>query len=136
MPQSAKKPCSKPGCPNLTNGGYCGKHHKQKEREYENSRESAAKRGYTREWYAAVAVWRARDPENREFCVECKKMGILEPGPITDHIVPHKGDWKLFWDQDNWEPMCEHHHNSKTAKETDGFGKNILHNQSPSYKIK
>jgi 5-methylcytosine-specific restriction protein A len=35
----------------------------------------------------------------------------------TDHIIPHKGDLDLFWDSDNWQSLCERHHNAKSAKE-------------------
>lgn len=36
---------------------------------------------------------------------------------VGDHIVPHRGDQKLFWDRSNWKPLCEHHHNVKTMTE-------------------
>ncbi|WP_196941894.1 hypothetical protein [Pseudooceanicola algae] len=29
---------------------------------------------------------------------------------MTDHIVPHKGDQRLFWDKNNWQPCCAWHH--------------------------
>lgn len=34
-----------------------------------------------------------------------------------DHIKPHRGDQKLFWDRGNWQPLCVHHHNVKTMTE-------------------
>ena len=39
---------------------------------------------------------------------------------MVDHIIPHKGDKQLFWDESNWQPMCETHHNIKTATEDRG----------------
>lgn len=36
---------------------------------------------------------------------------------VVDHIKPHRGDQKLFWDRRNWQPLCEHHHNVKTMTE-------------------
>lgn len=36
---------------------------------------------------------------------------------VVDHIIPHRGDQKLFWDRGNWQPLCEHHHNVKTMTE-------------------
>ncbi len=36
---------------------------------------------------------------------------------VVDHIKPHRGDKKLFWDRGNWQPLCEHHHNVKTMTE-------------------
>lgn len=42
---------------------------------------------------------------------------------IVDHIIPHKGDKQLFWDRDNWQPLCKKHHDRKTATEDGGFGR-------------
>ena len=25
---------------------------------------------------------------------------------MVDHIIPHRGDMKLFWDRKNWQPMA------------------------------
>jgi 5-methylcytosine-specific restriction protein A len=46
----------------------------------------------------------------------------------VDHIVPHKGDMRLFWDPRNHQGLCERCHNSKTAREDGGFG----HKQAPA----
>ena len=27
-----------------------------------------------------------------------------------DHIIPHRGDRKLFWDRDNWQALCKSCH--------------------------
>ena len=34
-----------------------------------------------------------------------------------DHIVPHRGDMRLFWDESNWQPLCKRHHDVKTRNE-------------------
>jgi 5-methylcytosine-specific restriction protein A len=26
---------------------------------------------------------------------------------VVDHIVPHRGDKKLFWDSSNWQALCD-----------------------------
>ncbi len=39
-----------------------------------------------------------------------------------DHIVPHKGDRKLFFDESNWQALCKSCHSRKTAAEDGGFG--------------
>ena len=36
---------------------------------------------------------------------------------VVDHIIPHKGNRKLFWDMNNWQPLCKFHHDQKTATE-------------------
>ena len=35
---------------------------------------------------------------------------------VTDHIIPHKGDFKLFWKEDNYIPLCHKCHNYVTSK--------------------
>ena len=35
----------------------------------------------------------------------------------VDHIIPHKGDRKLFWDKTNWQALCKPCHDAKTARE-------------------
>ena len=43
--------------------------------------------------------------------------GKITEATVVDHIIPHRGDMKLFWDKSNWQPLCEHHHNVKTMTE-------------------
>lgn len=40
-----------------------------------------------------------------------------EPATDLDHIVPHKGNLKLFWDVNNWQSLCHRCHSKKTMKE-------------------
>jgi 5-methylcytosine-specific restriction protein A len=37
-------------------------------------------------------------------------MGRLEPAVLVDHVVPHKGDPVLMWDEGNWQASCRWHH--------------------------
>ena len=48
---------------------------------------------------------------------KCYEEGHITMATVVDHIVPHRGDQKLFWDRGNWQPLCEHHHNVKTMTE-------------------
>lgn len=41
----------------------------------------------------------------------CQKVGIIKQAEVVDHIIPHREDLNLFWDQDNWQPLCKEHHN-------------------------
>ena len=36
---------------------------------------------------------------------------------VVDHIIPHRGDRILFWDQNNWQPLCKPCHDRKTGEE-------------------
>lgn len=120
MPKRSKKPCSKVGCQNLIDGNsrYCDEH-KNLLYKYDEERGTAAQRGYDARWRKARKRFLMRNP----ICVECKKSGMLGVATVVDHVVPHKGDPILFWDQSNWQGLCEHHHNKKTATEDGGFGR-------------
>lgn len=50
-------------------------------------------------------------------CVKCYEGSHITMATVVDHIKPHRGDQKLFWDRGNWQPLCEHHHNVKTMTE-------------------
>ncbi len=39
---------------------------------------------------------------------------------MVDHKIPHKGDQKLFWDRDNWQPLCKACHDSVKRREEQG----------------
>jgi hypothetical protein len=40
---------------------------------------------------------------------------------VVDHIVPHRGDMKLFWDSGNWQSLCKTCHDSfKQRQEKSG----------------
>ena len=51
------------------------------------------------------------------LCEICKAGGELSPATVVDHIVPHRGDMQLFWDQNNWQPLCKDCHDRKTGME-------------------
>lgn len=119
MPSKPKRPCSYRGCPELTDGQYCELHKKEKHQRYDNRRGTAAQRGYDSRWRKARKYYLQRHP----LCVECEKNGSVTPATVVDHIIPHKGDKNLFWDHDNWQPLCESCHNAKTAKEDMGMWK-------------
>ncbi|WP_324290694.1 AAA family ATPase [Ancylobacter sp. SL191] len=43
------------------------------------------------------------------------------PATVVDHIIPHRGDSKLFWSRSNWQALCvTHHSRSKQAAEKGG----------------
>ncbi len=77
----------------------------QKRRRVETDarRPSARDRGYTTKWEHARREFLRLHPR----CAFCGK-----PANVVDHIVPHKGDMKLFWRHSNWQPLCERCHNS------------------------
>ncbi|GED04426.1 hypothetical protein BAT02nite_40700 [Bacillus atrophaeus] len=90
------KPCSEPCCSNLTRVSYC-EQHKRTKPAYDQYRESAAKRVYNGKWRQARLGYLSKHP----FCVSCMMEGRRVPATVVDHIKPHKGDMKLFWDSSN-----------------------------------
>ncbi len=55
------------------------------------------------------------------LCAECERAGRVVAGTEVDHIVPHRGDKRLFWDRSNWQTLCRACHSRKTAVEDSGF---------------
>lgn len=106
MPMKPKKPCKHPGCPLLTHETYCEFHVKL----HVNDRASANERGYSSKWQSA----RKRFLANHPLCKECEREGKLTQATVVDHIKPHRGDEKLFWDVSNWQPLCKKCHDKKT----------------------
>ena len=122
MPQRPLKPCSAPACSALVRGKrYCDKHAhlaEQGKRHHDRQRGSSAKRGYGYQWQKA----RARFLQSHPLCVKCQEKGRVTAATDVDHIVPHRGDMTLFWDESNWQALCHSHHSEKTASEDSGFG--------------
>ena len=125
MPSRPKSICRYPGCGRLIDSGsYCERHQKvEKEQKalFDKRRQSSHERGYSYQWRKARQLFLLESP----LCIECEKQGRLTAATVVDHIVPHKGDQFLFWDESNWAPLCTSCHNRKTAREDGGFG-NLL----------
>ena len=110
MPVFPLKHCAFPGCGALFrgSGSYCEKH----------KQIAQDQRGYSSAWRKAREGFLARHP----FCVQCEAEGFPRLAAVVDHVIPHKGDKQLFWDRNNWQPLCKRHHDLKTAAEDGGFG--------------
>lgn len=91
------------------------KHKKEARRLYDRqrSRIQEYRKWYNTERWKAVRkiVWN-RNP----LCVECQKLGVVREATDIDHIVPHRGDYDLFWDIDNLQGLCKSCHSSKTGR--------------------
>ena len=112
MPLKPKRPCAYPGCPSLSHGYYCLEHERKVEMEYNKKRGSASKQGYGVQWRRA----RKRYLAEYHLCVMCLKEDKVVPATVVDHVIAHKGDMGLFWDKNNWQALCKHCHDTKTAK--------------------
>ena len=74
---------------------------------------STSSRGYGSRWQKA----RKRYLNAHPLCVECMKVGKYVRATDVDHVMPHRGDLDLFWDENNWQALCHSCHSRKTRSE-------------------
>lgn len=77
---------------------------------------NSAQRGYGGKWRKAREAYLKKHP----LCVYCKRQGHTTVATVVDHIKPHRGDSKLFWDRTNWQPLCKQCHDSVKKREENG----------------
>jgi 5-methylcytosine-specific restriction enzyme A len=68
---------------------------------------------YDYQWAQASKRWLAEHP----LCAEHLRQGKVHPAECVDHVIPHRGNRKLFWDRKNWQSLCISCNSKKTAKE-------------------
>ncbi|WP_333822423.1 HNH endonuclease [Pinisolibacter sp.] len=81
---------------------------KERKARHDEQRPSARERGYDGKWQQARAAFLAKHPK-------CAKCG--EPATVVDHVIPHRGDKRLFWQRSNWQPLCVSCHSSRKQSE-------------------
>ena len=82
-------------------------------RALDRERPSAARRGYGPRWREGTRRLPGAAPAVRRL----PGPGPRGAGDVVDHVVPHRGDQQLFWDESNWAPACKPCHDAKTARE-------------------
>jgi len=81
-----------------------------------DTRKSACKRGYDRQWRKRRLLFLNEHP----CCIHCQKKGFYEPATEVDHIKPlHAGGSN---EDNNLQPLCHSCHSSKTARENASGG--------------
>lgn len=118
MPRKPKRPCSYPGCPELTDGRYCEKHQKQENARYEKyDRDPAVRRRYGRAWK------RIRDSyvKTHPFCEQCYKNGIIVPVDEVHHKIPLSEGGTH--DRNNLIALCKRCHSKIHAQRGDRWHK-------------
>jgi 5-methylcytosine-specific restriction endonuclease McrA len=120
MAMSALRPCAHFGCGELVREGRCPKHSTEVRQREEAKRASRQERGYGPRWEASRKGYLARHTR----CVLCN-----ERATVVDHIVPHNGNWDLFWafkdkpgQPANVRALCATCHNKKTATSDGRWG--------------
>jgi 5-methylcytosine-specific restriction endonuclease McrA len=73
-----------------------------------------------RAWYS-TARWQAlRRKVLLRDLFTCSKCGRLEGNTsllVCDHIKPHRGDERLFWDETNLQTLCKSCHDTIKQQE-------------------
>lgn len=112
MPKKPKRPCSHPGCPELTDGRYCAAHQKLADKQYEKyDRDPESKKRYGRTWKRIRDRYIAAHP----LCEQCKKDGKLTPAEEIHHIKPlSQGGTHA---EENLMALCTSCHSEITARE-------------------
>lgn len=79
---------------------------KDRWRRGDDRRGSSTARGYGYRWQRTSKGWL----RSRALCVANEANGFIVPADLVDHIIPHKGDMKLFWDPSNWQSLSHDAH--------------------------
>jgi len=75
---------------------------------------------YNYQWQQARLQFLKEHP----FCAHCRERGLFVAATVVDHITPHNGDPRLFWDRSNWQPLCKPCHDGwKQKQEAEMFGR-------------
>ena len=117
MPYLPKKCCVYPNCGMLvpSKERYCEEHAKKVSKDYEQTRETAVKRGYTKRWQKIRKIKLAQDPMCE--CNACREQRLA--ANIVHHI---DGNPKNNASR-NLMSMNDSCHNRLHAKRGDRFGK-------------
>jgi 5-methylcytosine-specific restriction protein A len=127
MSTGALRPCLVPKCPEFAGPrGRCQRH----SREHEHYRGSSTARGYGKRWQALAKRFKQNyplcgmRPDDQQpvmsACYDLRvsshgKLGIVA-ADVVDHVVPHKGDRRLMWDEHgNLQSLCFSCHGRKSA---------------------
>ena len=115
MPRKPKRPCSYPGCPELTGGSYCNKHQSKMDKQYNKyQRDPDSNKRYGRAWKRI----RDRYVKAHPLCEECEKQGRLTPVEEVHHIKPlSKGGGN---EASNLMSLCGSCHRKITAESREG----------------
>lgn len=117
MPRKPKRPCSYPGCPELTEGRYCEEHAAMMNKQYEKyNRDPDTRRRYGRAWKRIRDKYVAAHP----LCEMCQKNGKLTPTEEVHHILPlSRGGTHA---ESNLMALCKSCHSEITARDGDRWG--------------
>jgi 5-methylcytosine-specific restriction enzyme A len=111
--------CLEPGCGAIVSSGRCAVH----ARTADLARGSRHARGYDNRWARRSRLFRARFPIcgmrpglRPPVMSRCYDEDRVTLAAVVDHVVPHKGNRALFWDEvGNWQSLCAACHSRKSS---------------------
>jgi 5-methylcytosine-specific restriction endonuclease McrA len=84
------------------------KYDQERKARFDQQRPSARERGYDSKWQKEAKAFLALHPY-------CRMCGA--PSRVVDHVIPHRGDKRLFWQRSNWQALCTPCHSSRKQRE-------------------
>lgn len=95
---------------------------------WRTDKQTSTQRGYGYRWQQYRNGWLRRHSlcgdrlnERSPQHSQCARDGRAVPGTDVDHIIPHRGDQSLFWDETNHQTLCSTCHKTiKAAAEQTG----------------
>ena len=139
------RPCSTPGCPELTPCGPCEQHRRARQREHDERRGTTTARGYDADHRRLRVLcferdgWRCVDCGWEPQIIRAKRLGGIEmPSPSValeglriaficgerhlhaDHQIPIEEQPDLRLDLNNLRTRCDACHRAKTRRESVG----------------
>lgn len=80
---------------------------RERKARHDAQRPTARERGYTTKWERERAEYLKAHPR-------CTMCGA--PSRVVDHVTPHRGDRRLFWQRSNWQALCTPCHSSRKQR--------------------
>jgi HNH endonuclease. len=128
MPSKPKRPCIKPGCPNLTSERYCKDHAhlaEQQQRDRHKQYDTYQRDKQTAAFYRSVAWKRVREQRlmmDHGLCQECLRKQRIAQATEVDHVIPIRVRWDLRLTISNLRSLCHRCHMIKTAEDRRVYG--------------
>lgn len=118
--------CHYAGCSLISKNYYCNKHQliaDKKKEEHKKMLFKGTQRTSSKPYHQLYNCKKWRVIRSNFLKVHCVCIICGGKATIADHIIPHKGDERLFYNENNLQPMCWRCHSAKTLKENNYFKK-------------
>lgn len=121
MPTRCARACATPGCAGEASiRGRCAPCAARAE---QGRAEEAGRAWYNTTRWRILRALVLREADYLCECETCKAEERATPANTADHIKPHRGDPRLFWDRANLQAMSAECHSAKTAGEVNARGR-------------